>query len=288
MTTTFTAACIQNSAGPDMAASMAEATELVRAARAQGAELICLPEFFSCLKVTDREMETCPLPEDAHPALPHYRALAEELGAWILLGSLAIEASAGKAINRCYLIGADGGVAARYDKLHLFDVDLAGGESYRESATIQPGDRAVLAATPWGSLGLSVCYDLRFAALYRALAQAGAAFLAIPAAFAKTTGQAHWHILNRARAIETGCYVLAPCQCGAHGGERETYGHSLIVDPWGRVLADGGEEVGFITAEIDPAEVAKARRMIPALTHDRDFAGPQDASEPEVSIVRSA
>jgi predicted amidohydrolase len=285
MTTTFTAACIQNRAGPDMAASMAEATELVRAARNQGAELICLPEFFSCLKVTDREMETGPLPEAAHPALPHYRALAEDLGAWILLGSLAIAASAGKAINRSYLIGADGGIAARYDKLHLFDVDLADGESYRESATIQPGDRAVLAATPWGLLGLSVCYDLRFAYLYRALAQAGAAFLAIPAAFAKTTGQAHWHILNRARAIETGCYVLAPCQCGTHGGERETYGHSLIVDPWGRVLADGGGEVGFITAEIDPAEVAKARRMIPALTHDRDFADPQDASAP---AVRSA
>jgi len=168
-----------------------------------------------------------------------------------------------------------GAIAARYDKLHLFDVDLADGESYRESALIEPGAQAVLATTPWATLGLSICYDLRFPQLYRSLAQAGAEVLTVPAAFTKTSGQAHWHVLLRARAIETGCFVLAPCQCGDHGGGHETYGHSLIIDPWGRVLADGGEEVGYITAKIDLAEVAKARAMIPALGHDRDFARPE-------------
>ena len=164
-----------------------------------------------------------------------------------------------------------GAVAARYDKIHLFDVDLPGGESYRESATIAPGACGVVADLPWGRLGLSICYDLRFAGLYRALAQAGADFLTVPAAFTRTTGQAHWHVLLRARAIETGCYVFAPCQYGVHAGDRATYGHSLIVDPWGQVLADGGEERGVVVAEVDPAAVARARAMIPALAHDRPF-----------------
>ena len=216
-----------------------------------------------------------PHAEPAHPALAHFRALAEELGAWLLLGSLAITAGPGKIFNRSYLVTAQGAIAAHYDKLHLFDVDLADGESYRESALIEPGGAAVLAATPWATLGLTVCYDLRFAQLYRSLAQAGAEVLTVPAAFTKTSGQAHWHVLLRARAIETGCFVLAPCQCGDHGGGRETYGHSLIVDPWGRVLAEGGEETGFITAKIDLAEVEKARAMIPALNHDRAFEGPE-------------
>jgi predicted amidohydrolase len=269
MGSTLTVACIQNSAGPEIAPSLAEATALVRAARRRGAELICLPEYFSCLKTSDDQFVIGAQSEAEHPALPHYRALAKELGAWLLLGSLAIKAGAGKVHNRSYLIDAAGTIAARYDKLHLFDVDLAAGESYRESASVTPGDRAVLAPTPWGPLGMTVCYDLRFAYLYRALAQAGAVFLAVPAAFAQTTGQAHWHVLLRARAIETGCFILAPCQCGTHGGGRPTYGHSLIVDPWGRVLADGGDQPGFVAAEIDVADVAKARAMIPALQHDR-------------------
>jgi len=275
MTATFTAACIQNEGLADMDASVAAATELVRAARAEGAELICLPEYFACYKSADTEVVLGPHAEPAHPALTHFRGLAEELGAWLLLGSLAITAGPGKIFNRSYLVTPAGAVAARYDKVHLFDVDLAGGESYRESALIEPGGRAVLAATPWATLGLTVCYDLRFPQLYRALAKAGAEVLTVPAAFTKTSGQAHWHVLLRARAIETGCFVLAPCQCGDHGGGRETYGHSLIVDPWGRVLAEGGEEAGYITAEIDLAEVAKARAMIPALDHDRDFDSPE-------------
>jgi predicted amidohydrolase len=274
MTGTVTVACVQNCAGPEIGPSLEEATALVRAARAQGAELICLPEYFSCLKTSDDQFVIGALSEAEHPALPHFRDLARELGAWLLLGSLAIKAGPGKVTNRSYLVDAAGEIAARYDKLHLFDVDLADGERYRESAAVAPGSNAVVAPTPWATLGLSICYDLRFPYLYRALAQAGAQILTVPAAFAHTTGQAHWHVLLRARAIETGCYVLAPCQCGTHGGGRPTYGHSLIVDPWGRILADGGDEPGIVTATLDLAEVAKARAMIPALQHDRAIAGP--------------
>ena len=275
MTSTFTAACIQNEGLADMGASVAAATELVRAARADGAELICLPEYFSCYRPAADTTIVGPHAEPAHPALTQFRALAGELGAWLLLGSLAITAGPGKIFNRSYLVTPEGAIAARYDKVHLFDVDLADGESYRESALIEPGAEAVLAATPWATLGLTVCYDLRFPQLYRSLAQAGAEVLTVPAAFTKTSGQAHWHVLVRARAIETGCFVLAPCQSGDHGGGYEGLGHSLIVDPWGRVLAEGGEEAGYITAKIDPAEVAKARAMIPALDHDRAFEGPE-------------
>ena len=274
MTGTVIVACVQNCAGPEIGPSLEEATALVRAARAQGAELICLPEYFSCLKTSDDQFVVGALSEAEHPALPHFRDLARELGAWLLLGSLAIKAGPGKVTNRSYLVDAAGEIAARYDKLHLFDVDLADGERYRESAAVAPGSQAVVAPTPWATLGLSICYDLRFPYLYRALAQAGAQILTVPAAFARTTGQAHWHVLLRARAIETGCYVLAPCQCGTHGGGRPTYGHSLIVDPWGRILADGGDEPGIVTATLDLAEVAKARAMIPALQHDRAIAGP--------------
>lgn len=274
MTSTVTIACVQNSAGPDIEPSMAEATRLVRVAHERGAELICLPEYFSCLKTRDDQFVIGALSEAEHPALPHYRNLARELGVWLLLGSLAIRAAADKVFNRSYLIDAGGEVVARYDKLHLFDVDLADGERYRESAAIAPGGQAVVAPTPWGPLGLSICYDLRFAYLYRALAQAGAVFLTVPAAFARTTGQAHWHVLLRARAIETGCFVIAPCQYGTHGGGRPTYGHSLIVDPWGRILADGGDEPGIIVATLDTAEVAKDRAMVPALQHDRPYSAP--------------
>ena len=274
MADTVTVACVQNSAEPDIEPSMAAATRLVRAARERGAELICLPEYFSCLKTSDDQFVIGAMSEATHPALPHYRDLARELGAWLLLGSLAVRAGPDKVYNRSYLIDAAGEIVARYDKLHLFDVDLADGESYRESAAVAPGAQAIVAPTPWGPLGLSICYDVRFAYLYRALAQAGAVFLTVPAAFARTTGQAHWHLLVRARAIETGCFVLAPCQCGTHGGGRPTYGHSLIVDPWGRILADGGDEPGIIVTTIDTADVAKARAMIPALHNDRPFAAP--------------
>ena len=274
MTSGFKVACVQNGATADMNASLAEATALARAARAEGAALICLPEYFSCLDVIDDLLISTPFTEATHPALPRFADLAAELEAWLLLGSLAVTVDSGKVVNRSYLLDPRGAVTARYDKIHLFDVQLGGGEAYKESATVEPGAQAVLAATPWGPLGMTVCYDLRFPQLYHALAKAGAVFLAVPAAFTKTTGQAHWHVLQRARAIETGSFVFAPCQYGDHGVGKASFGHSLIVDPWGRILAEGGAGAGFITAEVDPAAVTEARRKIPALDHARPFAPP--------------
>jgi len=270
MSDAFKAACIQNCASANMGANLDDAESLVRKAADEGAELACLPEFFSCLDFRNGAFDVGDIEDEDHPALPRFQGLAEELGIWIQMGSLAIRTPGGRIRNRAYAIDRDGRIAAYYDKIHLFDVDLAGGENYRESETVEPGSSAVVAATPWGILGLSVCYDLRFAHLYRTLAHAGAHFLTVPAAFTKTTGQAHWHVLLRARAIETGAYVIAACQCGRHG-EAESYGHSLIIDPWGRILAEGGEEPGIVIAEVDPGQVQEARRMIPALTHDQEF-----------------
>jgi predicted amidohydrolase len=272
MSRNFTVACIQNCAGPEMGPNLEECADFTRRAAEDGANLICLPEYFSSLEVTGKLILGKPLPEAEHPAIPLFTGLARDLGIHILLGSLAIQTGGEKFVNRSYFIDSAGQITARYDKIHLFDVELANGEVYLESGTVDPGDRAVLASTPWGLLGLSICYDLRFPQLYRSLAQAGAEMLAIPAAFTKTTGEAHWHVLQRARAIETGCFVVAPSQFGVHAGGRACYGHSLIVDPWGRVLADGGEEAGPVLAEIDLDEVGKARGMIASLRHDRDFA----------------
>jgi len=275
MAESFRVACVQSCAGIQTAPNLADCAELTRQAGDRGADLICLPEYFTGLDMDGDLLLPEAFAEADHPALPLFADLARELGAWILLGSLAIKAGPERIFNRSYLLDSTGAMAARYDKIHLFDVDLAGGESYREPATIQPGAQAVVADLPWGRLGLSICYDLRFGALYRSLAQAGADFLAVPAAFTKTTGEGHWHTLLRARAIETGCYVIAASQWGVHAGDRAAYGHSLIVDPWGRVLADGGEDRGIVLAEVDPAAVRKARAMIPALVHDRPFTLPQ-------------
>ncbi|MGI9513352.1 MAG: carbon-nitrogen hydrolase family protein, partial [Anderseniella sp.] len=193
---------------------------------------------------------------------------ARKLGVWFLLGSIGVQNTDGRISNRSYMISPEGEVTARYDKIHMFDVDLEAG-SYRESATISPGDRAIVADTPWARIGLSICYDLRFASLYRQLAKAGAQVLATPAAFTKVTGKAHWHVLQRARAIENGCFVIAPCQYGKISGGGECFGHSLIIDPWGEVLADAGEGEGYIVATLDLARVEAARTRIPALQHDR-------------------
>lgn len=274
MSQRFKVACIQNNAGPDVLPNVQEVDRLVRSARGAGAEFILTSENFTCIEFGAERSLAKALPEAEHPAVPHFTKLAKELGCWLLMGSLTIKLSPTKVNNRSYLIDAAGRIVARYNKLHLFDVALREGESYRESATVEPGDRAVIAKTPWGTLGMTVCYDVRFPQLYRALAQAGAQFLTIPAAFTKTTGKAHWHTLVRARAIETGAYVFAPAQCGQHAGGRKTYGHALIVDPWGEILADGGETPGYIVAEVDGAKVAEARRMIPSLEHDRPFASP--------------
>lgn len=268
----FRAACVQTNSLRDIEPNLPLIADLVRRARDAGADFVLLPENVAMLEPESRLVREKARSEAEHPALPALGDLARSTGVWLLVGSLAIKLDSGRVANRSLLIDPAGAVVARYDKIHLFDVDLGGGESYRESATIAPGGRAVIADLPWGRLGMSVCYDLRFPHLYRHLAKAGADFLAIPAAFTRVTGQAHWHVLQRARAIENGCFVFAPAQCGEHANGRLTYGHSLIVDPWGRVVADAGEDVGFIVADIDPAEVAAARRRIPALEHDRPFA----------------
>lgn len=271
MTTVFKAACIQNCAVPDVHKNLAVTRELTRAAAADGASLICLPEYFSGLETDGSKVHPAAFPEAEHPVIPAFAEEARQLNAWIVLGSLGVTTDDGRVNNRGYVIDPTGAIRARYNKIHMFDVNLGEGKVYQESATIAPGDQAVVCDTPWGGLGLSVCYDLRFAALYRALAKAGAKMLTVPAAFTKTTGEAHWHVLNRARAIEHGCFVISPCQYGTLDGGAQCFGHSLIVDPWGRVLADGGDQEGYVVAEIDTAEVDEARTRIPALTHDRPF-----------------
>ncbi len=279
MTSPFTVACVQNCAVPETAPNLDQTIALTRAAADEGADLVCLPEYFTGLDLRAELLLPEAFAEDAHPALPRFADAAAAANIWILLGSLAIEAGGGKVVNRSYLLDASGNVVRRYDKVHMFDVDLANGESYKESATIRPGAEAVVAETPWGPLGMTVCYDLRFPHLSRALAQAGARYLTVPAAFTKTTGEAHWHVLLRARAIENTAFVFAPCQCGAHIDGRASYGHSLIIDPWGRVIAEGDpSEVGYIVAEVDPALVDKARAQIPSLGHDRPISAPLPAA----------
>ncbi len=265
--------CIQNCATDNLEHNLQDASSLVREARNAGAELICLPEFFSFLELNEDGLDVSPFAEATHPALTTFRSLSQETEAWILLGSIAVLDSVGKKRNRSIMLSPQGDIIARYDKIHMFDVNLPNGEVYRESAVFKPGSQAVIAELPWGDVGLTVCYDLRFPHLYRSLAHSGAQLLTVPAAFTRTTGQAHWHVLLRSRAIETGCYVIAPCQYGDHGKAR-TYGHSLIIDPWGRILADGGEGRGYIISEVDLSEVDRARRMIPALEHDRKYAVP--------------
>ena len=275
MTGIFKAACVQVNAQREIEENVAQASALIREARSAGAEFIAMPENVSMMGHRSSDIRGLAMPEAEHTALAAFRGLAREIGAWLLPGSLGIAADDGRVHNRSYLIDSDGGIAACYDKIHMFDVDLPSGESYRESKNFKPGDGTVVVPTPWGLFGLTICYDVRFPHLYRMLAKAGASFLTVPAAFTKTTGTAHWHVLLRARAIETGCFVLAPAQCGVHPGERETYGHSLIVSPWGEVLADGGENPGFVIAEIDSAKVEEARHMVPALTHDRPIPAPE-------------
>jgi len=275
MTAAFKVACVQNCAEDNVAANITHAAQASRAAAHAGAELICLPENFTCLEQKDDLYLSRGYSEANHPALPAFKALALELGVFLALGSLTIKVSETKVANRSFLLSPSGEILTRYDKVHLFDVRLRNGEYYLESNAVAPGEGARLAPLPWGNLGLSICYDVRFAYLYRTLATAGADFLAIPAAFTHTTGMAHWHVLVRARAIETGCYVFAAGQCGTRRWGRRTYGHSLIVDPWGEVLADGGTEPGFILAEVETAKVAEARAMIPALNHTREIAPPE-------------
>ncbi|CAI8038407.1 Deaminated glutathione amidase [Geodia barretti] len=269
----FNIACIQNCATDNLSQTIQDCEVLSREAYDAGADLICLPEFFSYLNLNEKGLDVAPFRESEHPTLAAFQELSLKLQVWILLGSIAIYDSQGKKRNRSILLNPRGEIEVRYDKIHMFDVNLPNGEVYRESDVFSPGNKAVTASLPWGELGLTVCYDLRFPHLYRSLAHAGADVISVPAAFTRTTGQAHWHVMLRSRAIETGAYVVAPCQYGDHG-RAKTYGHSLIIDPWGRILADGGEDRGYIIAEVDMEEVKNARRMIPALEHDRDYTKP--------------
>lgn len=267
----FNVGLVQLRTGKSIDANIENAVALIREAKKLGADYIQTPEMTNLMEQGRDGLFTSIVEEERDQALAALRSLARELKVHLHIGSLAIKVSNDKAANRGFLIDPEGEITARYDKIHLFDVALAGGESYRESNTFKSGEVAVLAELPWGKLGLSICYDLRFPALYRALASAGAQFLTVPAAFTKQTGEAHWHVLLRARAIETGAFVFAAAQGGRHENGRDTFGHSLIVDPWGRVLAEGGIEPTVVIAEIDVEEVAKARSRIPALEHGRRF-----------------
>jgi predicted amidohydrolase len=270
----FKAACVQLRSSDDVAENIRDTVTLVREAAARGATFIATPEN-TTLMAPDAGAKLESSFDEAHdPALPVFSALAKELNVWLLIGSLAIKVSDTKTANRSFLFAPDSAITARYSKIHLFDVTLADGESYRESNTVAGGNEAVVADTALGPIGLSICYDMRFPQLYRRLAQKGAFAFTVPSAFTVPTGQAHWHVLLRARAIENGAFVIAPAQGGLHANGRKTYGHSLIISPWGEVLAEAGTDPGVIVAQIDPAHSAQARAKVPNLQHDRDFIGP--------------
>jgi predicted amidohydrolase len=264
-------ACIQTVTTPDVAANQARLEPLIREARAKGADLITLPENANLQISNKQQLFATARHEAEDTTIPLLQRMAKDTGAWILAGSLAIATGEDRLANRGYLFDPKGEIAARYDKIHMFDANLGPNLQYHESANYRPGDKAVVATMPWGKLGLSICYDLRFPHLYRCLAKAGANVIAIPAAFAETTGKMHWHVLLRARAIETGCFIVAPAQCGARDDGRRTYGHSLIVAPSGSIIAEAGDEPGVIVADLDLNLVTEARHALPCLKHDREF-----------------
>jgi deaminated glutathione amidase len=275
------AALIQMTSGDDPGANLASVRAALDQARAGGADIALTPEMTNIMSASRAHQRAVLHTQDSDPVLAGVRDHAARLGIWVGIGSLALRTgdAQGRFANRSFLIDAGGGVVATYDKIHMFDVDLSTTESYRESSAFRPGDRAVVADTPWGRIGLTICYDLRFPHLHRALAQAGAQVILQPAAFTVPTGQAHWHVLLRARAIETGAFILAAAQTGTHprtveAAERRTYGHALAVDPWGAVIADAGDAPGVTFVDLDLTAVTAARGKIPALRHDRAFQGP--------------
>jgi predicted amidohydrolase len=275
--------------GREPAANLDAAVKLIEEAKNAGADYVQTPEMTNIMEVSREKLFNTIAPEETDISLAALRDLARKLSLYIHVGSLAIKVSPDKAANRAFLIDPKGEIAARYDKIHMFDVDLADGESYRESRNYRAGELAVVTDLPWARFGISVCYDLRFPSLYRALAEAGSSVLTIPSAFTRQTGEAHWHVLMRARAIENGCFVLAAAQGGTHENGRETFGHSLVVDPWGRVIAEGGTEPGVIMAEIDPAAVAAARARVPSLQHGRRFEIVKPMAEPtRLHVVKDA
>lgn len=264
------AAVLQMRTGVDPDANLAILTDAMRRARADGADILFTPEMSGYLDRNRERARATIVPEADDRVLAGIRSVAAETGVWVSIGSLAVaDEAAGKWRNRAFVIDGSGAIVARYDKMHMFDVDLPSGESWRESASYAAGEGAVVVDTPWAAVGLSICYDIRFADLYRALTDAGATILTVPAAFTVPTGQAHWQVLLRARAIEAGAFVIAPAQCGTHEDGRSTYGHSLVVDPWGEVLVDMGEEPGLAVVDLDLSRIETVRRRIPALDHRR-------------------
>jgi deaminated glutathione amidase len=269
---TFKAGLVQMCASRSVEQNLIEATRLIREAASGGAQYVQTPEITTLMETDRARLFVAVRPEEGNPALAHFRALAHELKIWLHIGSMAVAVSSDKLANRGFLISPTGAIAARYDKIHMFDVQLPSGEVYRESKNYRPGGEAVLADLPWAKLGVTICYDLRFPGLYRALAHAGATIMAIPSSFTVPTGKAHWHVLMRARAIETGSFVVAAAQGGTHEAGRNTYGHSLIVDPWGEVIAEiAGDRAGVVVATIDTAKIIEARGRVPSLTHDRTY-----------------
>jgi deaminated glutathione amidase len=269
--TDFRVGLVQMRAGKDIQENLAQAEDFVRDAAGQGANYIQTPENTLIMEANAPSLLEKIAAEEETEGVRHFARLARELGIWLHIGSLAIKVSPGRAANRAFLFAPSGEIVCRYDKIHMFDVDLPSGESYRESATFVAGARTFLAHLPWGDLGVTTCYDMRFPEQYKALAQAGAKFLTAPSAFTKVTGEAHWHVLLRARAIENGCFMFAAAQGGRHANGRTTFGHSIAISPWGEILAEAGTEPQVIVADIDPAEVDRVRARVPALSHARDF-----------------
>ncbi len=267
----FKAALVQMRSGTDMAHNFCEACDMIRAAQALGAQLVTTPEMTNILEPDRPRLKSLVRREGEDSSVAGFADLAKSLGIWLNIGSLALRGTKDQLLNRSLLFSPEGVIAARYDKIHLFDVDLPDGTMLRESHSFEAGSEAVLAPLPWAGLGMTICYDLRFPALYRALCQNGAEVISVPSAFTVPTGEAHWHVLLRARAIETGSFVLAAAQGGRHESGRETYGHSLAVSPWGEIMAEAAVEPQVLVADIDVAEVAAARHRIPALNHDRAF-----------------
>jgi predicted amidohydrolase len=265
-------ACIQMNSGLDIDENLKQAGEMIRDAAREGCEFIATPENTDFMAANKFEALRIAQESDKHPGIPFFSFLAKELGVWILIGSMKIKIDDKQLVNRSFLFNDKGQLTASYDKIHMFDVDLPNGESHRESETCAPGDKVIIVNTPWKKLGMSVCYDVRFPSLYREMAQNEAEMIAVPAAFTAETGKAHWKILLRARAIETGSFIIAPAQGGQHPGDRQTYGHSMIIGPWGKVLEEkNDDEPGYITSKLDFLDVTKARHAIPSLKHDRNY-----------------
>lgn len=288
MCSTLRVGLVQLRSGREPAANLDAAAALIREAARDGAQYVQTPEVTNIMELDRKVLFEKLQDEGADATLASLRQLTRELGITLHIGSLALKVSDAKAVNRGFVIDPDGEISARYDKIHMFDVDLGNGESYRESNAYRPGERAILTDVDGIRLGMTICYDLRFPSLYRALAEGGAKVLTVPSAFTRPTGEAHWHVLLRARAIENGAYVLAAAQGGRHENGRDTYGHSLVVDPWGRVIAEGGTDPGVILAEIDMAEVAAARARVPSLANGRRFEIAEPGQIGHLHVVRAS